>query len=289
MDQRIIDLFDRYTHGGMSRRAFLDRLATVAGGAAAATALLPLLENNYAQAQTVAETDPRISTETVEIPGVPGLKGYLARPRSGGKHAGVIVIHENRGLNPHIRDVTRRTATDGFLALGVDYLSPMGGTPENEDQAREMIGKLKPEDVIASGRAALAYLEGRPDSTGRVGAVGFCWGGGAVGDLAAAEPKLDAGVAYYGRQPSADKVGNIQAPLLLHYASLDERINAGIPAFEAALKAAGKAHEIHLYEGANHAFNNDTNAARYDKAAADLAWRRTIAFFRKHLGESARS
>jgi len=285
MDQRIIDLYDDFTHGGMSRRSFLDRLAALAGSTAAATALLPILQNNYAQAQTIPENDPRITAETVDIPGgQPGLKGYLVKPKDAqAKLPTVIVIHENRGLNPHIKDVTRRMAAEGFVALGVDYLSPMGGTPADEDKGREMIGQLKQPDVIANGRAAVAYLKGRPDSNGKVGAIGFCWGGGAVNNLAVNERNLNAGVAYYGGQPKAEDVPKIQAAIMLHYAGLDERINAGIAAYEAALKQAGKTYEIHMYEGVNHAFNNDTNAARYDKAAADLAWQRTVAFLKKNL------
>ncbi len=284
MDQRIIDLYDDFTHGGMNRRTFLDRLIALAGSSAAATALLPVLQNNYAQAQTVQENDPRITAETVDIPGAQGLKGYLVRPKAaGGKLPAVIVIHENRGLNPHIKDVTRRMATEGFMALGLDYLSPMGGTPADEDKGREMIGQLKQPDVIAYGKAAVAYLKERQDGNGKVGAIGFCWGGGAVNNLAVNDPNLNAGVAYYGGQPKAEDVPKIAAALMLHYGGLDERINAGIPAYEAALKQAGKTYEIHVYEGANHAFNNDTNAARYDKAAADQAWSRTVAFLKKHL------
>jgi carboxymethylenebutenolidase len=267
MDQRIINLYDDYTHGGMSRRAFLDRL-----------------QNNYAQAQTVPENDQRITSEMVDIPGASGLKGYLAKPKTGDKLPTVIVIHENRGLNPHIKDVTRLLATEGFIALGIDYLSPLGGTPADDDKGREMFGQLKPPDVAAYSRAAVAYLKSRPDGNGKVGAVGFCWGGGVVNSLAVAEPDLSAGVAYYGGQPKAEDVPKIHAALLLHYAGLDERINAGIPAYEAALKQAGKTYEIHKYEGVNHAFNNDTNEARYDKAAANLAWERTVAFLKKHLG-----
>ena len=284
MDQKIIDLYDDFTHGGMSRRSFLDKLAALAGSTAAASTVLTVLQNNYAQAQTIPETDPRIAAETVDIPGVQGLKGYLVKPKAGAeKLPAVIVIHENRGLNPHIKDVTRRMAAEGFLALGLDYLSPMGGTPADEDKGREMIGQLKQPDVIASGKAAVAYLKTRPDSTGKVGAIGFCWGGGAVNNLAVNEPDLAAGVAYYGPQPKPEDVPKIRAAMLLHYGGLDERINAGIPAYEAALKQAGKTYAVNVYEGANHAFNNDTNAARYDKAAADLAWSRTIAFFKKNL------
>lgn len=284
MDKRIIDLYDDFTHGGINRRTFIDRLAALAGSTAAATALLPLLQNNYAQAQTIAETDPRITAEMVDIPGAPGLKGYLVKPKAGGKLPAVLVIHENRGLNPHIKDVTRRMAAEGFLALGLDYLAPMGGTPEDEDKGRDMIGQLKPADVMAYGKAAVAYLKDRPDSNGKVGAVGFCWGGGAVNNLAVADPDLSAGIAYYGGQPKAEGVPKIKAALLLHYAGKDDRINAGIPAYEAALKHAGKTFEIHRYEGVDHAFNNDTNAARYDKNAAEKAWNRTVAFFKQHLG-----
>jgi carboxymethylenebutenolidase len=284
MDQRIIDLYDDFTHGGMSRRSFIDKLGALAGSAAAATALLPILQNNYAQAQTVQENDQRITAETVDIPGAPGLKGYLVKPKdAAGKLPTVIVIHENRGLNPHIKDVTRRMATEGFIALGLDCLSPMGGTPEDEDKGRDMIGQLKAPDVLAYGKAAVAYLKGRPDSNGKVGAIGFCWGGGAVNNLAVNEPNLNAGVAYYGGQPKAEDVPKINAAMMMHYGGLDERINAGIPAYEAALKQAGKTYEIYVYEGANHAFNNDTNAARYDKEASDLAWRRTARFLKKNL------
>ncbi|MEJ1158075.1 dienelactone hydrolase family protein [Prosthecomicrobium sp. N25] len=284
MDQKIIDLYDDFTHGGMNRRAFLDRLASLAGGTAAATALLPLLENNYAQAQTVPESDPRITAETVSFPaGAAQVSGYLVKPKAAGRYPAVIVIHENRGLNPHIRDVTRRMAVEGFTAFGVDFLSPLGGTPTDEDKARDMFQSLKVPDVVAWGRGVVAGLKARPDTNGKVGSIGFCWGGGVVNALAVAEPDLGAGVAYYGRQPKAEEVASIKAPLMLHYAGLDQGINAGIAAYEAALKAAGKSYELFLYEGVNHAFNNDTNAARYDKAAADLAWGRTVAFLKKSL------
>ena len=284
MDQRIIDLYDDFTHGGMNRRAFLDRLAALAGSTAAATTLLTVLQNNYAQAQTIPENDPRITAETVDIPGAQGLKGYLVKPKdAAGKLPTVIVVHENRGLNPHIKDVTRRMAAEGFIALGLDYLSPMGGTPADEDKGRDMIGQLKGPDMIAYGKAAVAYLKTRPDSNGKVGAIGFCWGGGAVNTLAVNEPNLNAGVAYYGGQPKAEDVPKINAAMMMHYGGLDERINAGIPAYEGALKQAGKTYEIYVYEGANHAFNNDTNAARYDKEAAEAAWKRTVGFLKKNL------
>ena len=284
MDQRVIDLYDLYTHGGMNRRSFLDKLAALAGSTAAASALLPLLTNDYARAQTVPENDARITTETVEVPGAQNLKGYLVRPKAGGeKLPAVLVVHENRGLNPHIRDITRRMATEGFLALGLDFLSPLGGTPDDDEKGREMFGQLKPPEALAYAKAAFAYLKGHPSSTGKVGAVGFCWGGGVVNNLAVNEPDLAAGVAYYGGQPKPEDVPKIQAAMLLHYAGLDERVNAGMPAYEAALKAAGKAYELYVYEGANHAFTNDTNAARYHPEAAKLGWDRTVAFLRKHL------
>lgn len=280
MNQTIIDLYDRFTHGQISRRRFLDRLAVLAGGSAAATALLPLLQNNYALAETVPESDSRIKTDTATIA---DINAYVAKPASGDRFPSVIVIHENRGLNPHIKDVTRRFATEGFLAVGVDMLTPLGGTPADEDKAREMFSQVKPDDVAAQLTAVVAAVRARPDSNGKVGAVGFCWGGGAVNNLAVADPTLDAGVAYYGRQPDAAKVASIKAPLLLHYGGLDTNINPGIPAYEAALKAAGKDYKIYVYEGANHAFNNDTNAARYNKEAADLAWGRTLDFLKQHL------
>lgn len=281
MDRKFIDLFDRFTHGAMPRRDFLERLALLAGGTTAASALLPMLENNYAHAAMVAEDDPRLRTEMPAIGEKMG--GYLAFPLAGNRLPGAIVIHENRGLNPHIKDVTRRLALEGFVAYAPDYLYGLGGTPEDADQARDMIGTLKPDDILAGSRASLEAIVKHPRCNGKVGAVGFCWGGGEVNALAVADPALAAGVAYYGSQPKSG-VENIKAPLLLHYAGLDERINAGIAAFEEALNANGKAYELHIYEGANHAFNNDTNAARYNKAAADLAWERTVAFLKKHAG-----
>lgn len=284
MDQKYIDLFDRYTHGQMKRRDFLEKLSILAGGTTAATALLPLLENNYAMAEMVAENDTRILPETITYESTAGkISGYLVKQKEFPKAGGVIVISENRGLNPHIKDVARRLATEGFLALAPDYLSIRGGTPADEDKARELIGTLKPEETVAISRASLATLAARADCTGKVAAVGFCWGGGKVNELAVAEPALAAGVAYYGAQPKADQVPSIKAPLMLHYAGLDERINAGIPDFEKALKDNGKMYELFIYEGANHAFNNDTNTARYNRDAAELAWSRTVEFLRKNL------
>ncbi|MEP6828102.1 MAG: dienelactone hydrolase family protein [Aestuariivirga sp.] len=280
MDQKIISLFDRYTHGGMNRREFLDKLKLLAGSAAGATALLPLLENNYAKADILPEGDARIATSSITFE---GGSGYLVQPKSEGKFGSIVVIHENRGLNPHIKDIARRVAAEGFVALAPDYLNGLGGTPTYEDKARDMIGTLKPDGILATSRAALDAAKVQSKSNGKGGVIGFCWGGSAVNALAVADQTLDAGVAYYGMQPPAADVAKIKAPLLLHYAGLDERTNAGIPAFDAALKAAGTIHEIYVYDGVNHAFNNDTNAARYDKTAADLAWGRSIAFLKKYL------
>jgi carboxymethylenebutenolidase len=284
MDQRLIDLFNSYTHGGMSRRVFLDRFTAIAGGAAAASVLLPLIDYNYANAETVAESDPRIAgAEMIDIPGVAGLKGYLVTPKSAGPHGRVVVIHENRGINPHMKDIARRLGIEGFGALAVACLSPLGGMSDDSDKSAALFASLKPEDALADIRATFAALKARPGGNGKMGAVGFCWGGGMVNNLAVAEPQLTAGVAFYGQQPSADKVPAIKAALMLHYAGLDQRIDAGIPAYEAALKENGKTYELFVYPNTNHGFNNDTSEARYNKEAADLAWGRTVAFFKKHL------
>ena len=284
MDQRIVDLYDSFTHGVIDRRDFLDRLTEIAGTSAAALALLPMLQNDYARAAVIAPDDARLAIETVtyDAAGTP-IKCYLARGKSKVKRPAVIVIHENRGLNPHIQDVARRIALEGFLALAVDMLSPLGGTPGDEYKGRDMIATLKPDETAQRVAAAVPFLEKHPESTGKVGAVGFCWGGGMVNRVAVLSPNLKAGVAYYGAQPPAAQVPSIHAALLLHYAGLDSRINAGIPAYEAALKAAGKRYEVRVYPNVNHAFNNDTSG-RYDKPAADLAWSRTIAFFKDNLG-----
>ena len=285
MDQRIINLYDRFTHGGMSRRAFLDRLADIAGSTAAAAALLPLLQNDYAQAAIIAPDDRRLAVERIAFESPKGrIGGYLARPAAKGKRPVVLVIHENRGLNPHLEDVARRLAVEGFAAYAIDLLSLVGGTPASEDAARELHGKLDPTDAVATLVAAVTFLKSHPESTGKVGAVGFCFGGAMANQLAAASPELDAAVAYYGRQVPAAQVAAIKAPLLLHYAEKDDGVNAGIPAYEAALKANNKSYVIHTYPGTQHAFNNDTGAARYNKAAADLAWSRTVAFFKDKLG-----
>jgi carboxymethylenebutenolidase len=286
------------------------KLGTLAGGAAAATALLPALANDYAKAAVVAEDDKRLEIFTAkfdtggivdmiapeELTGenlpnggvvptthLPYVTAYGARPKKESIAPAVIVIHENRGLNAHIKDVARRVALEGFHAFAVDMLSPFGGTPTDEDKAREMIGKLNREKTAAKLAKIVEHLSLLKTHQRKVGAVGFCWGGGMVNALAAASPALSAGVAYYGRQASAEEAAKIKAALLIHYAGIDERIHAGAADYEAALDAAGVDHRTFTYEGAQHAFNNDTNEARYNKEAADLAWGRTIAFFKEKL------
>jgi carboxymethylenebutenolidase len=285
MRQEIIRLYDDYTHERVGRRAFMDRLAVMAGGTAAASALLPMLKNNYAKAAIVAPDDARVITEEVSFPGADGeVTGYLARPAdAGGALPAVVVIHENRGLNPHTEDVARRVALEGFVALAPDFLSPLGGTPENEDEAREMIGQLDSEQTTQNALAAVDFLASHEASTGKVGVVGFCWGGALANQVAVHSPDVAAVVPYYGRQPSAEEAAKIEAPILLQYAGLDDRINAGIEEYEQALQAADVDYTIHIYEGVNHAFNNDTSEARYDQEAAELAWSRTIDFFKQHL------
>jgi carboxymethylenebutenolidase len=285
MDQGIIDLYHHFTHGGMSRRAFLDRLAELAGTAAAAAAMVGLLQNDYAKAAIVAADDARLAIDRVSYDSPKGkIGGYLARPKDKGKRPAVLVIHENRGLNPHIEDVARRLAAEGFLTLAPDLLSVNGGTPDDEDKARELHNKTDREAMIAAAVADAAFLATHPESTGKVGTVGFCFGGGVVNRLATDSPDIAAAVPYYGVQPPAEKVAAIKAPLLLQYAENDENIDKGIPAFEAALKANNKRYTIYIYPGTQHAFNNDTGAARYNKAAADLAWSRTLTFLKENLG-----
>jgi carboxymethylenebutenolidase len=285
MDQKIIDLFDKYTHGQMDRRDFLDSLTRLAGSTAAAMAVLPLLQSNWAQAAIVDPTDARLNTGRVSYESPKGpINGYLARPKAGGKRPTVLVIHENRGLNPHLEDVARRFALEGFMAYAVDLLSLVGGTPANEEEALKLHPKMNQDDAVVALVAAVSFLKKHPESTGKVGAVGFCFGGLMVNRLAASSKELDAGVPYYGRQIPAAQVANIQAPLLLHYAEKDDGVNAGIADFEAALKANNKKYTLHIYAGTQHAFNNDLGAARYNKAAADLAWSRTLTFFKETLG-----
>ena len=284
MDQRIFDLYDSFTHGGISRRDFLDRLASIAGSAAAAAALLPLLESDYAKAETVPANDPRLVSETASFDSPQGkISGYLVRPKEKGKRPAVLVIHENRGLSPHIKDVARRLAVEGYLALGVDLLSPLGGTPDDEDKARDLHTKLNRADPTANV-AAVSFLKTHPESSGKVGAVGFCAGGEMSNQLAAASPEVDAVVTYYGRATPTDKVPNIKAPLLLHYAENDQGVNSTVPAFKEALEKNNKKFTMHTYPGTQHSFNADTSAARYNKEQADIAWGRTIAFFKENLG-----
>jgi carboxymethylenebutenolidase len=285
MDQRIIDLYDEYTHAPLPRRVFLGRLSALAGGTAAAAALLPLLESNYAKAAVVAPDDARLDIAPVTYPGDPGpIKGYLARPKTGpDKRAGVIVVHQTRGVSPHIEDIARRIALAGYTALAVDLLSPQGGTPADDDAARAMFAKIDTDQAARNLVAAVAWLKARPDATGKIGAVGFCWGGDMVNRLATAAPDLAAAVVFYGLSPPALDAVRIKARMLLHYAGLDQRVNATVPAFEEAMKAAGVSYTKFVYDGAQHAFNDDTAGARYNERAAKEAWDRTIAFFRTTL------
>lgn len=282
MNQEIINLFDEYTHKPLTRSDFMTRLAKLAGGTAAAIAILPLLEVNYANAMTIAEDDEDIITEDITYEGDGStMKAYLAKPKKIlGKIGAVLVIHENRGLNPHIKDVTRRVAKAGFIALGVDALSPLGGTPANEDEARGLFAKLDAPKNINNFVKGFDYLRSINESNGKTACVGFCWGGGLANQLAVNSPQLNAAVAYYGRQADTVDVPKIKASLMLHYGGLDERVNTGIPAYEIALKAAGIKHEIFIYEGANHAFNNDTAPTRYNAEVAKLAWERTLRLFK---------
>jgi carboxymethylenebutenolidase len=280
--QEMIDLYDRFTHVTNDRAAFMRQLTELVGSSEAAQAIASMIAAS-ASAGIVPENDTRLKTQKVTFG--EQMSGYLAWPASAsGKLPAVLVVHENRGLVPHIRDVVRRIALEGFLALGPDFLSPLGGTPEDEEKGRDMIGKLEAPKVTEQAVTAVRWLKAHEKSTGKVGAVGFCWGGGVVNRTAvAAGSDLAAAVAYYGAQPAAADVPKIRAEMLLHYAGNDERINAGIPAYKDALAAAGVTHTIHMYEGAQHAFNNDTTEARYNKAAADLAWSRTIATLKRAL------
>ncbi|BDA85551.1 carboxymethylenebutenolidase [Aureimonas sp. SA4125] len=283
--QAMIDAYDEYTHLTLDRRGFMQKLSGLAGSAAAAAAVAPLLAASGAKAAVVAPDDPDITAvwATYNADGTE-MKSYLVKPAKGdGPFPGVIVIHENRGLNGHIQDVTRRLAKEGFVALAPDFLSTEGGTPPDEDKARELIGGLDPAKTVALAVGSEVWLRQADGVNGKVGAIGFCWGGALVSELAIAGPDLKAGVAYYGRQPKEADVGKIKAAMMLHYAGLDTRINAGIDAYKTALEKEGVEHQIHVYDGVNHAFNNDTSAARYDKAAADLAWQRTVDFLRTKL------
>ena len=277
------DRDDSATPGTMDRRDFLTGLAAIAGGAAMAAVIVPALEGAAAADQLIPPDDPRLETGYVGYPVEGGeMRAYSARPKGAGKLAGVIVIHENRGLNLHIEDVARRVALEGFHAVAPDALSPFGGTPANPEEARPLFAKLDPEANKKNFVAAVAYLKTGPQATGKVACMGFCWGGGLTNDVAVNAPDLAAAIPFYGRQPAPEDVSRIKAAMLIHYAGNDERINAGIPAFEEALKKAGVKYAIHMYEGAGHAFMNDTGQ-RYDKGAAELAWKRTVAFLKDKL------
>ena len=285
MDKKINDLYMEYRDGKHDRRSFLAKLAVLAGGTAAAVTLLPILEENHALAVSPEDGEADLHQEFIQYPAASGkMKAFLARPKTDKKLPAVIVIHENRGLQPHILNVTRRMAREGFVALGPDALSPLGGTPEDDvDKARNMMRELDRETTIKDFVAAVAYLKTNPLTTGKVGCTGFCWGGAMTNQVAVRAPDLSAAVPYYGRQPDNEDVPKIKAAMLLQYAGEDERINSGIPAFEEALKKANIEYAIYVYEGAQHAFNNDSNPGRYNKEAAELAWKRTIAFFNEKL------
>jgi carboxymethylenebutenolidase len=283
VSEEIIRLYDAYTHGGMSRREFVARLAVLAGSMHAAVSLLPLLENNY---RMIAEGYSRegIGEEYLTYPGASGeMRAFSARPLIDTPVPAVIVIHENRGLNPYIEEVARRVAGAGFWAIAPDALSPAGGTPEDSDTARTMIYELDMDTTIQDFVAAVDFAAAHPTCTGKTGCVGFCWGGRMANMLAVHSRNLNAAVAFYGSQPDAAMVPQINAALMLHYAALDDRINAGIPAYVEALDSAGVNYQMHMYENVHHAFHNHTSATRYDEAAATLAWNRTIAFFNIHL------
>lgn len=282
----LLELYDFYAHGRISKREFLEKAGRYTVGGLTAAAILGMMSPNYALAMQVAADDPGIVGETITYPSPNGngeVKGYLVRPAGAtGKLPGVVVVHENRGLNPYIEDVARRLAKAGFLALAPDGLTSVGGYPGNDEAGRDLQAKVDPTKLMNDFFAAVEWLMASDQSTGRVGIIGFCYGGGVANAAAVAYPELAAAVPFYGRQPDAADVARVKAPLLIHYAGLDERVNAGWPAYEAALQAAGTRYEAFIYEGVNHGFHNDSTP-RYDEAAATLAWDRTIAFLRANL------
>jgi carboxymethylenebutenolidase len=288
-DPELWAIFDDYVHGFIDRRTFLDRAARFAVGGMTAVMLLDMMNPKFAEAQQVPKDDKRLKTEWVDIPSPNGngkIRAYVCRPANAtGRLPGIVVVHENRGLNPHIEDIARRLALDNFMALAPDALTPLGGYPGDEDKARTEFQKLDQPKTREDFIAATHYLRTRSDCTGSVGAVGFCYGGAMVGFLATRVPELAASVPFYGGQPSAEDTRNIKAAMLIHYAGTDERINAGWPAWEAALKANNVRYEGYIYPGTQHGFNNDTTP-RYDAAAAKLAWQRTVAHFNRHLRQS---
>ena len=285
-EQELLNLFDQYVHGGIDRRGFLERAAKFAVGGITAAMLLEELSPKFAEAQQVSPDDKRLRTQWLDYPSPQGsgtMRGYLARPAAAsGKLPGVLVVHENRGLNPHIQDIARRVALENFMAFAPDALAPLGGYPGDEEKARAVFPKLDQTKTREDFVAAANMLKARADCTGRIGVVGFCYGGGIANMLATRLPDLAAAVPFYGGQPQAADAAKIKAALLIHYAENDERINAGWPAYEQALKAAGVKYEMYNYPGTQHGFNNDTTP-RYDAAAAKLAWQRTLDFFNKHL------
>lgn len=290
-DQELLILFDAYVHGGIDRRGFLEGAAKFATAGTSATMLLASLSPNFANAQVIPKDDPRITTQTLEVNSPRGsgkIKGYLARPANAGatRLPAVLVIHENRGLNPHIEDITRRLAVDGYMAFAPDALTEMGGYPAQdanpEDKAREMFATLNQMEILEDFLACAAYLKARPDATGKMGVLGFCYGGGMAHTLATRLPDLSAAVPFYGNHPAAADAAKVKAPLLIHFAAVDERINAAWPTYEAALKASSVRYTAHAYAGTQHGFNNDTTP-RFDSAAAKLAWERSMAFFSHHL------
>ncbi len=285
--REMIALYDDFTHVSLDRQAFLKKLGRLTGSLASAEMVAAMMAADADAPGLSSETDPALFVSTVSWPGaLDTMNGYLVEPADRGEPGGgVVIVHENRGLNAHIKDVARRVALEGYVALAPDFLSPLGGTPADEDEARAMFGRLDKDQVTANGVSTIEFLATHDRVNGRIGAVGFCWGGGTVNALAAADPpSLKAAVAYYGMQPPPEDVKRIKARLLLHYAGLDNRINAGIDAFRSALDAAGTSYQIFVYDGVDHAFNNDTSAARYNKAAADLAWSRTMKLFGETLG-----
>ncbi len=285
-DQELLNLFDQYVHGDIDRRGFLDRAAKFAVAGMSAGMLLEALSPRFAEAQQVAKDDKRLQTQWIDFDSPQGtgkVKAYLARPEAvTAKLPGVLVVHENRGLNPHIEDITRRLALEDFVAFAPDALTPLGGYPGDEDKAREAFAKLDQAKAREDFVAAAAVLKSRPECTGKVGVVGFCYGGAISNMLATRIPDLAAAVPFYGTQPAAADVPKIKAPLLIHYAENDDRVNQGWPAYEAALKASNVAYAMHRYPGTQHGFNNDTTP-RYDRAAATMAWQRTVEFLNKHL------
>lgn len=282
LDQRIINLYDEYTHKPLSRKEFLEQLTKIVGSAAMAMSVLPLLESDYLTSALTSTED--LLTEYITYPAVKGeMKAYVARPNTKKRLPAVVVIHENRGLNGHIEDVTRRAAQAGFLAIAPNALAPLGGTPASEDEARTLFATLNPAETLQNFINVFDYLKTRKDCNKHYGCVGFCWGGGMANNLAVNVPNLRAAVAFYGRQPDEALVPKIKAAVQTHYGQLDERINGGAAVYEKALKAAGVKYESYTYESVNHAFHNDTSTARYDAAAAKLAWQRTIDFFNKYL------